>query len=230
MTKKIMVVSVSVFLLVLFVGCGDSQSGEKNSQGKSASTEKIDLAEYSSQELPWYDEDENFVFRRTWWGMTRAEVRDSEYGPPAEEKDRLIAYYGKIFGLSCYIGYMFTDDSLIIGRCLFNHKRVDPDDYIDDYRLIVRAMKQKYGPPVRDTTIRLKPDSTDGARTKGEALEAGTIAYFASWSVGADTRIIASLDTNRKSGDIQMGLSYSRKRLREKGPSLHIIPDTGSGR
>lgn len=205
--KKI-IITVTLGLLIIFaVGCGRSETADK------------DIA---SEELPWNDEDTLFQFRKAWWGMSMDEVRESEAVPPTQENEEVIVYRGKTLGLKSIIGYIFKDDSLTAGRCLFEHTRVETGEYISDFEYLKSAFTEKYGQPAVDNIEWLNPRSENKDNPE-KALLAGDMFYYAIWNM-PKTKIMMTLRKEEKK--LQLGFEYSKRLLIRRHDSMKVIEDT----
>lgn len=62
--------------------------------------------------IPSADETPTRTFRKTYWGMTIAQVKATEESEPDYQSDYLLQYTDVISGIPCELGYGFTDQML----------------------------------------------------------------------------------------------------------------------
>jgi len=150
-------------------------------------------------------------FRRTAWGMTRAQVLAAEEHPPSgvrETNGEAVVEYQpvQVAGLEGRLVYFFVKGKLVRARYLFEAEPSDLNDFITDFRKLEPLLREQYGAPARDHAIwtddstQLEPKSyldQDRATTAsilpsdqavGLAVSLGHLKLFTEW-VSARTRI-----------------------------------------
>lgn len=138
------------------------------------------------------EDDGDYDFRKTRWGMSRDEVKKREKSEPKAESDTEIDYSDRVAGLNTTVGYVFIDDKLVSCGYLFDEPHTNKNQYISDYDNLKEAFIKKYGQPTDDQTIwkddlyRNKPDQY------GFAVSLGDLAYYAKWET-PKTEITLSL-------------------------------------
>jgi hypothetical protein len=151
-----------------------------------------------------------FDFRRTNWGMTRDEVKATEFGEPAESDENLIVYTDVVGGyMEALVAYVFADGKLVQAKYLFLEEHADPSNYISEYERVKQTLTLKYGPPKSDEEIWHNNTHKDMLGEWGLAVKFGHLAYRAGWETGT-TEIVSVLNTNGK--DIVFGVVYSGKK------------------
>jgi len=111
-------------------------------------------------------------FRRTAWGMTKAQVLASESKKPAavtESNGEVIVRYDSVpFApgghgppgrLDSQVVYIFARDRLVRAKYLFPAEHNDANDFIGDYKTIEPVLMEQYGKPA-DTRAIWEDDST----------------------------------------------------------------------
>lgn len=132
-----------------------------------------------------------YDFRKTKWGMSKEEVKNTEQGEIVFESDKKIDYHTTMMGVNSKIGYTFRDDELIRASSFFSDEHNTNDEYIEQYEVIKKALKKQYGRTVIDTiqqkdpSMRIDPDKTSDAVCNGELL------YAAQWDLpGSDVQLL----------------------------------------
>ncbi|MFC1799283.1 hypothetical protein ACFL2Z_00010 [Candidatus Eisenbacteria bacterium] len=128
-----------------------------------------------------------FDFRKTCWGMGRAEVSASEGGQPDYEDELILMFSGAVGGLSCHIGYVFIHDHLVIAKYVFTQPHSNLNDYIDDYLKVQGLLSKKYGhPATSDQTWKNDLYASD-VEQWGFAISIGHLKYASTWSTERST-------------------------------------------
>lgn len=84
-----------------------------------------------------------FHFRRTQWGMTKAQVMSSESARPELVSEDGLAYAGSIAGFSCGFFFRFTDDRLSQAYYMIDHESDAAD--VDAFFKLGELLDGKYG-------------------------------------------------------------------------------------
>ncbi len=93
------------------------------------------------------DQDIDFDFRKTSWGMTRSDVKMSEKTYPISENETHITYDDTYMNLQATVGFHFLDDSLIEAGYAFREYYPDQAQYINAYERVKLMLSQVYGTP-----------------------------------------------------------------------------------
>lgn len=120
-----------------------------------------------------------YTFRKTTWGMSRAEVKSAESANFGGEDKYNMAYLSKVASLRTTIVYVFSDDKLTSGKYVFQEQHPNKSDYITDFKNIKAKLTEKYGAPIEDREAWKNNQKT--TEDLGEALNAGQLAYYAKW-------------------------------------------------
>jgi len=139
-------------------------------------------------------------FRNTRWGMTPAQVKLTENGTPTGETklppyDLAITYKGKYEGFDAEIGYMFTEDKLVLGGYAVTNKYDDPVQYIKDFEKIKAVLTAEYGATVRDDKI-WSPGEDKGETAPeayGKAVAEGKLIMQSAWA-SPETQVFLTLE------------------------------------
>ena len=139
-------------------------------------------------------------FRNTRWGMTPAQVKLTEDSSPVSETelppyDLAITYKGKYEGLDAEIGYLFSDNKLVLGGYAVTVKYDDPAQYVKDYNRIKGVLTAEFGAPVRDDKS-WSPGEKEGEATPeayGKAVTEGKLILQSAWS-SPETQVFLTLE------------------------------------
>jgi len=89
----------------------------------------------------------DFDFRKTFWGMTRSDVKISENTYPLSENETHITYDDTFMSLRATVGFHFMDDLLIEAGYAFREFYTDRALYISAYERVKLMITQIYGAP-----------------------------------------------------------------------------------
>lgn len=125
-------------------------------------------------------------FRKTRWGMSPAQVKLTENSVPAGEGpvppyDLALTYNGKLGGLDAEIGYMFTDDKLVLGGYAVTAQYDDPAQYVKNYETVKAMLTEEYGAPAIEDAYWKDEASQTGPEGYGKAVAEGALLLQAAW-------------------------------------------------
>lgn len=89
-------------------------------------------------------------FRGTSWGMTTAQVLDSENDAPIDSTTENLAYSVEVADLDAYALYYFIDDTLVTAGYLFAEEYSNDNMFIKDFEKVKNILQRKYGEPSED--------------------------------------------------------------------------------
>ena len=123
-----------------------------------------------------------YDFRKTNWGMTKAQVLASETSEiTPEENNNSLSYKGTVNDLDCFIVYVFAFDTLIRAQYNIIEERKNSNQYIRDYEGLKKILTEKYGQPEKDRVTWLNDMYQDNVNDWGLAVSIGQLAYFSEW-------------------------------------------------
>jgi len=165
------------------------------------------------------DQEEDYTFRSTRWGMSKSEVIEQEGEPDHQEDsnsggyESAILYDGISVGrLDTYLIYYFTEDKLVRGVYNFQEDHTSENTYIDDFKKIKGILTNKYGRPEYDDEIWHKDLYKDDPDYYGFAVSIGDLEYRVRWET-EETEIWLTLDGDNY--EIDHHLYYDSKELKE---------------
>ena len=160
----------------------------------------------------WADE---YDFRKSTWGMTKAAVKTTEKNKRIiidDDPSGKLIYETEVSGQRCYLIYEFTQDKLTTTSYLFTTKHSNKNDYIADFEHIKSLLNKKYGTPLKEDKDGFWKNNLykDDPQHWGMAVSLGHLIFRARWE-NEKTKIFHSL-----SGDnfnIKHGIIYEGKEL-----------------
>jgi len=137
-------------------------------------------------------------FRNTRWGMSPAQVKLTENSTPVSETqlppyDLAVSYKGKYEGFDAEIGYLFTNDRLVLGGYAMTNKYPDPNQYIKDYEKLKGVLTAKFGKPAQDEKTWSEEPHTEKPEQYGKAVTDGKLILQSSWNM-PETQIFLTLE------------------------------------
>lgn len=137
-------------------------------------------------------------FRNTRWGMSPAQVKLTENSVPVSETqlppyDLAVSYKGKYEGFDAEIGYLFTNDKLVLGGYAITNKYPDPNQYIKDYEKLKGVLTAQFGKPAQDGKTWSEEPHTDKPGEYGKAVTDGKLILQSSWNK-PETQIFLTLE------------------------------------
>lgn len=144
-----------------------------NTLNRSNDTEETQVIEGS--------ENEKYDFREATWGMSRAEVMQTEEGAPVFNSEYKIDYETEMLGFDSKISYTFSDDELIRASFQLLTKPKTNNEYIEIYENIQKELRKKYGKTFIDTIQHRDPSLTVDPEVNGNAVCNGELLYATQW-------------------------------------------------
>lgn len=156
--------------------------------------------------------EKSYDFRKTYWGMSKSEVKQNENASIIEETDETLQYMTNLDNDKVTLVYSFVDDKLISALYFFNNSYQNPNKYIYDYERINSFLKRKYG----KTSNQLDEQEWSNTLFKndpenwGLAVSIGQLVYVNYWSKES-TQIIHML--TGENYNIRHHIQYRSKKL-----------------
>jgi hypothetical protein len=120
-------------------------------------------------------------FRGAEWGMSKAEVQQTEDLPLVYNKEDTMIFEGDMGDRRAQVVYMFTDDKFWQGKYFFKEQHRDANRYIDDYDAIHELLVQEYGEPDEKEELWFSKPFEDDPSKAGIAISAGAHARYGKW-------------------------------------------------
>ena len=121
-------------------------------------------------------------FRKTYWGMTKDQVKKTENSEVIDEFERGIVYYGTAANLDCFIIYVFAYDTLVRAKYIIDVTHSNKNVYIIDFEDVKEILKKKYGNPDKERLNWLNHQYEDKKEDWGLAVSLGHLDYYAQWN------------------------------------------------
>lgn len=166
-----------------------------------------------------YGQNSNANFRDVSWGMSKAEVKQSEekdlaYKNDIDESKEQLVYSAKPLGLNAKIFYRFTNNKLTLASYIFTERYSKPEEYISDYKEVKRLLKRKYGNPVQEGKNWKNDLYRDNQAKWSKALSLSHLEYRCSFYT-KKTRIVAQLQQSDQMG-IMHSITYGSLKYRDE--------------
>jgi len=153
-----------------------------------------------------------YDFRKTNWGMTKAQVKKTEKSKLVNEDENLLVYQGTVSGLDCLIVYIFAEGKLVRAKYIFTKTHSNKNDYISDFNTLKEVLTKKYGKPVKDSHIWKNDLYRDDYQYWGFAVSLGHLVYFADWETSNTNLSLALYGENF---EITLAIEYQSKKLKK---------------
>jgi hypothetical protein len=165
------------------------------------------------------DEEQEYQFRHTRWGMSQSEVRLAENGEPEPDfsKGPTLVWKGELLGEQAAVVYTFAFNKLVRAKYmlakyssalqgtlyrLVSPKKPSAGEFIVDFGRFEKALIEKYGKPDESyqgapkqahESIGTDPEAMDNAMAMiEEAIRTGKLAWYSKWKT-KDTSILLIL-------------------------------------
>ena len=127
-------------------------------------------------------------FRGTSWGMTTAQVLDSENDAPIDSTTETLTYLVEVADLDAYALYYFIDDTLVTAGYLFAEGYSNDNMFIKDFEKVKNILLRKYGEPSEDLLHWSGGDLYKNYEERyGFAIKAGYLTMRAIWQIERTT-------------------------------------------
>lgn len=120
-------------------------------------------------------------FRKAKWGDSKQTIMSIEGEPDQYDTESLYVFRSTLAGMSCDVAYIFTDNKLTMAKYLFCENHTNKNDYISDYRRLVRLLTEKYGEPSWNAPEWRNSLYKDDPEDYGFAVSLGHLIYSAGW-------------------------------------------------
>lgn len=153
-----------------------------------------------------------FTFRKTHWGMTQDQVKESETLHNYDGDESTLIYTDVINNKDVSLTYNFVDDKLVNALYTSLEKHENKNLYIDDYNAFKVILVEKYGEPTNDV-VKWRSDTFKNRESDyGLAVSTGHLAYAASWETpDTDIGVILTGDNF----EISLSIIYQSKKLKD---------------
>ena len=181
--KYLITITCALALTAVITSCGGSE-GSKTAPSPTPQASAAISPAPSVTPGPGQKQAKDYDFRRTTWGMSRAEVKKAEPFPPRAETADSLTYKGKYKDQVTHINYKFKDDKLFRAGVLYATKLDSPSLYLDKYEQIKKDITAAHGiEPVLDGEKQTNPGAVIDPGKKAEAVCGGDLMYASQWNL-----------------------------------------------
>lgn len=117
------------------------------------------------------------------WGDSKKDIMAKEGKSNLSTSPDIYMFYDTIAGMSCAVGYVFTDDKLTMVKYLLDHDHSNLNDYIDDYNKLVSLLTKKYGEPYHNAPVWKNSLFKGDYSNYGLAISSGHLVYNSKWNL-----------------------------------------------
>jgi hypothetical protein len=121
------------------------------------------------------------TFRRTFWGMSREQVQQSEETELIKENDEGLIFKGRVSRYPCLIAYIFGQGKLVRAKYHLLAEHAAPNDYIADFEHVQGILTKKYGEAAEAETHWVDDRYRDDEDSWGKAVALGHLVLWATW-------------------------------------------------
>ena len=154
----------------------------------------------------------DFNFRKTKWGMTIQQVKESEPLEVAHSGNNILGYNVKVLDKNVYLVYIFVENKLVRAKYILAEEHSNKNDFINDYKLFQDILIKKYGKPIKDDIYWRNNLYKKDTSNWGMAVGVGHLSYFSNWH-SQDTDIVCFLYGDNF--NIRCGVEYISNKLRQ---------------
>ena len=158
------------------------------------------------------EEEKVYTFRKTTWGMTNQEVRQSEEATFVRNSGDTLIYQGTVAGLYSYIAYNFVQGKLAWTKYLISERHSNKNDYIGDYDRIKQMLIKKHGKPGKDEQYWRNDLYKDDFEHWGFAMSLGHLVYYTTWQTPETDMYLGLTGDN---GQVELTVEYQSRDLEE---------------
>ncbi len=133
---------------------------------------------------------ENYDFRKTRWGMSKAQVKAAETTKPSYEKADVVSYQIKLAGKQVLLSYLLHKNQLYKTGYVLNEKHTNENSYIDDYKQFKDALTKKYGQALKDDVFWYNDLYKSDYSQWGFAVSIGHMAMNAKWETETTSIVV----------------------------------------
>lgn len=167
---------LTVLFLVVVVALS-AQEYAITSSGK-----KVKLNEDSTWSYVDNNKQDEFDFRKSYWGMSKEEVEASETLEKVDSSNpKNLMYLGRVAGMNCYVIYFFTNNVLTTGRYYFIEEHTNDNDFLSDFNNMSELLVKKYGEPSEAESYWKDDLYKDDYSSWGFAVSLGDYVRYSEW-------------------------------------------------
>jgi hypothetical protein len=152
-----------------------------------------------------------YHFRKTTWGMSKQEVKNSESFKPAREENLFLTYKSRVLDKDVFIVFIFAEGKLVRAKYILAEEHANKNNHIRDYKDLKKILTKKYGKSTNEDIIWSNDLYHDDYSEWGVAVSLGHLAYFSNWETNSTIVTCYLLGENYR---VQCGVEYRSKTFR----------------
>ena len=192
----------SVFMMILVSVTGLFS----DTYGTTDDGRRVVLKEDGTWEYVEVDDQGEYDFRRTNWGMSIEDVKQAEDEDIVNEENNSLLYQSSIAGMDAFLCYVFVGRQLVRTSYIIIMRHVNDNAYIDDYYTLLSLLKKKYGEPDDEQIVWKNNNWRNDSDMWGHAIKQGHLLYQSIWKTER-TEILLTLSSE----DYEIGLVLQYK-------------------
>lgn len=207
---KVILLMLLAGVIILFIAILTIPNPAKTTKKTVNNTEKASNVTESAKE-----DQHNTVFRDTYWGMSKAEVKEIADGRLGRSGNNELDYYSCSYnGFDSRIAYLFTNDDELCGVIVvLDESHTTGSLFISDYDSIRSKLTNKYGDPTIDREDWVY-DLYSTMLDKGQALQVGFLSYYTKYMVDRETKI--EMEMYGDNMEVKTYIIYKSRKLYDK--------------
>ena len=149
-------------------------------------------------------------FRKTSWGMDRAQVVATEGTPPSQMRERggeIVLRYesARLAGLDCRVVYIFAKDKLVRTKYVFQQEHAEKNDFLSDFTMVDAFLIGTMERPSEQRVSWHNEEYKTEPRRYGVAVSLGHLLYSTQWK---GTRTVVTHALSGENGAITHEIEY----------------------
>ncbi|OBQ55249.1 hypothetical protein [Halodesulfovibrio spirochaetisodalis] len=158
-----------------------------------------------------------FSFRKTNWGMTKQEVKQSETANLVTELGDALMFEDYLLQREYEIIYVFVKNKLVRAKYVLKDKYSNENMYLFAYREMSNVLTKKYGTPIGDEKFWSNSLYKDDIEKHGFAVSIGHLLQYQEW-VLPETDI--SLNMQGNNYEVRCAVEYKSTKFRSLEEAL----------
>jgi hypothetical protein len=125
---------------------------------------------------------QNYDFRKTTWGMSYEQVKNSELPKIGMVSEKRLIYTDTIAESPCILIYTFNEkQELISARYILDKNYVDHNFYFNEYNKFKELLTKKYGVPKKNEKNWIVNVEDKDSTNWANSLESGHLSLYSLW-------------------------------------------------
>ena len=133
---------------------------------------------------------DEFDFRKTRWGMSKEEVKNTEVQKPLYDQHGILVYKTELLGKPFELVYTYKNNELIAAGYELQGD-VSKHDYVSVYKALVELVQKRYGPPIKEEELwKDSVNISSNSKEMNSAIAAGKLRKVAEWKTNTSKIVV----------------------------------------